>query len=394
MRIACINYQPITLYKDQGWSCERLSNYYNPSNVASNVKIFAYNDCDWVISPNVEVCGYQRFSELSRKCSEYKPDIIRCYEAFHPYSDYALILSLQLNIPSYLSLHDARVVYHPRLAAFSMITAYTENLARKASLSLGREVEVQHNGIDSHIFRPKEPSYIDQRVLNAKYRIFTVGRNDPVKNISTAMEATTILSKQLPSVCHVLAGPGTEAIKYDGVHMGLGSTTEHLIAEYLNWSCCFLQVQTVTDLGMAACEALMCGRPVVVTGDTSGNAQYYINEDKGILIPLAKAKDAHHIATGLQHCLINTYDSNKIANWASGIFDAEMTRHQEANRYITTVFSKHQQHLSNVHNLLMFMRLELMTRDIREAILSLVSQNITKSWRRWLDRIWNKLAHA
>lgn len=334
MRIACINYQPVSLYRDIGWSSERLGLYYNPNTVAEEVYVFAHQDRDWQVSPTVRVSGFRSFGELQRKCKAFRPDIIRCYEAFRPFCDYALILALTLGIPSYLSLHDQRVLYYPGLAAFTVITAYTETLAEKAARRLQRDVETQLNGVDSQVFVPRLPESIDQQVAHAGHRIFTVGRDDPVKNVSTAVEATRILSGRLDSVAHVIAGPGTERIAFDGIHLGLGALTDEMIVNYLNWCSCFLQVQLVSDIGMAATEALMVGRPVVVSGDPGGNAKYLIDKSRGILIPLEKAKDAQFTADALQKCLDGPYDCERIRKWAVEVFDAGKLRRIEAERYL------------------------------------------------------------
>jgi glycosyltransferase involved in cell wall biosynthesis len=221
-----------------------------------------------------------------------------------------------------------------------VITAYTPTVARNAAQALNRSVDVQLNGIDSQLFCSKTPSFIDERVAHAEYRIFTVGRNDPVKNMDTAIKATRLLSERIGSVAHVVAGPGTEHIAFDGVHLGVGSLGEAMIVEYLNWCSCFLQVQLVSDLGIAACEALIVGRPVIVTGDLCGNAETPIDAQKGTLIPIEKAKDANYVAHELQRCLEASYDSSKIRNWAIKVYDAEHLSEKEAERYMRLISAR------------------------------------------------------
>jgi hypothetical protein len=128
-----------------------LQHYYNPADVAHEVCVFAHYDNDWEIAPKVRVSGFQSFNELSEKIKAFQPNVIRCYEAFRPFCDYALALAAQLKIPSYLSLHDGRLRYHRRLARFDVITAYTPTVARNAAQALDRSVDVQLNGIDSVI---------------------------------------------------------------------------------------------------------------------------------------------------------------------------------------------------------------------------------------------------
>jgi glycosyltransferase involved in cell wall biosynthesis len=333
MKIACVNYEPVTLYRNQGWSSERLGRYYNPNDVAEEVSVFAYRDQDWKVSPSVKVSGWRSFKELERKCKAFNPDIVRCYEAFRPYSDCALLLAMSLRVPSYLSLHDNRLHYYSSLSEFSAITAYTETLAKKATKELRRTVETQLNGIYSKVFSPKVPLSIDPRVASKKYRLFTISRKDPVKNVETSIKATEILSKEVDSVAHVIAGPGTEDIAYDGVHLGLGPLTEQMIAEYLNWCSCFLQVQLISEIGMAAAEALMVGRPIITTGDSHGIAQYVIDARKGVIIPIEKVKDAEFIAHAISECLNSKYDYENIRKWAIERYDAEGLKQKEAERY-------------------------------------------------------------
>lgn len=316
---------------------KRLAHYYNPNDVADEVCVFAYKDQDWEMATNVRVSGFEYLGELERKCRAFHPDVIRCYEANRPYCDYALILALRLDVPSYLSLHDMSIRYYPRLADFTAVTAYTETLARRAARYLRREVETQLNGIDSNVFGPRTPTSIDKRVAHARYRVFTIGRDDPVKNINTAVRATGILSRKVDSLAHVVAGPGTEKIAFDGVHLGLGALPERMVLEYINWCTCFLQVQLVSDIGMAASEALMVGRPVILTGDQYGNARCLINESRGIIIPMEKVMDSEFLSEALYVCLNRRYNHDGIRKWAIETYDAKRLRRQEAERYLRLI---------------------------------------------------------
>lgn len=333
MRIACVNYEPITSYKDQGWSCERLGRYYNPAQVASEVLVMAYGDRNWRVSETVTVEGYTSLADLRRQCASFRPDVVRCYEAVRPHCEHALLTALGLGVPSYLSLHDGRLQYPSPLARFTVVTAYTETLARVAAERLGRPVEVQLNGIDADLFQSSAAAFIDPRIASARYRILTVMRDDPVKNVDTAIKATTILAEKLGSVAHVVAGPGSERIPFDGVHLGLGPTRDRTIVDYLNWSSCFLQVQLVGDLGMAATEALMVGRPLVATGDDAGNTKLHVDTSNGVLIPIDRVRDAVCVADALHTCLGREYDYAAIRRRAVATFSEESLRVREGERY-------------------------------------------------------------
>jgi hypothetical protein len=214
LKIACVNYEPVSAYHNQGWSSERLGRYYNPHDVAEKVYVFANKDHDWNVSSTVTVSGYRSFKNLEQKCKAFDPDIIRCYEAFRPNSDYALLLAMKLGIPSYLSLHDNRVKHHSLLSQFTVITAYTETLAKKVQKELQRKVETQLNGIPSDIFRPE--SLCKVQLIHESLRL-NIGylrseEKTPSKISTTQIRATEILSEKIASVAHVIAGPGSEDI--------------------------------------------------------------------------------------------------------------------------------------------------------------------------------------
>jgi glycosyltransferase involved in cell wall biosynthesis len=333
-KIAVINYEAISLYKNQGWSIKRLEHYYNPNNVAKQVWIFARGDQDWEISPKVKVFGYQTFMDLQQKCKAFNPNVIRCFEAFRPNSDYALLIAMMLRVPSFLSLHDNRVQYSSHIPEFSVITGCSETIAARAENLLNREVETQlYPDIDPDVFTPREPVSIAPQVALAKFKIFTITRKDPVKNMETQIKATKLLSEKIGSVAHVIAGPGSDDIEYDGVHLGVGSLSQNMIADYMNWCDCFLQVQYIPEISHAPAEALTVGKPVIITGDQSGIAQKVIDDHRGILIPMAKVPDAEYIANALFECSRRKYNRRDIREWAVQRYGSELQEQLEAQRY-------------------------------------------------------------
>jgi len=333
MRILCVNHEPITLYHDQGWSLERLARYYNPGKVAERVLICALGDREWTIGPAVQVRGFRSLRELDQDARRFSPDVIRCYEAVRPFADWALRVAGRRRIPSYLSLHNAITVYHPSQRDYTVVTGYTDTAARRAERMLGRPVEVQLNGIDDETFAPVAAPRIDPRLPNATIRVFTIGRPDPVKNVATAVEATRLLAERGLSVAHVIGGPGSEQIEFDGVHLGMGPLTEVEIAAYLTWSTCFLQVQRVSDIGMAAAEALVLGRPVVHTADADGNALGMLGEQLAVLVPSERVTDPETIAEAVLFAAGRTWDHDAIRRFGVSTFGEGALRTQEAERY-------------------------------------------------------------
>ena len=340
MKLCCINYQPVSLYYEQGWSKERLAKYYNPDWIAEPCFIFAYNDHDWDISRTVRVIGWKTPEELLEKVESFAPDIIRCYEANQPFATFTLRIAKKLGVPSYLSLHDSRKVqiYDPELADYSVITAYNQALADRASEFFDREIEVQRNGVPANVFKIKTAYIPDWRLSSANFRIFTIGRDDPVKNIPAMTKAVQLLADTWSDyrIAHVLAGPGLENIKNidrNLTQIGVGKTAQNVIVGFLNWANVFLQVQQVPDIGVAHMEAWMCGCPVMLAGDNNSESTKIVTPKLGTVIPMDKMEDELFIADELGTLLSRKFDREKIRAWAVDNFGVIKQQAQEAKRY-------------------------------------------------------------
>ena len=330
MRIACVNYQAVSLYHDQGWSKERLSQYYNPCGVAEEVRVFAYEDTDWQVSDTVHVDGWNDVVRLVDSIREYDPDIIRCYEANYPFCIIALRVANAFGIPSYLSLHDRRKEIVDELKNYTVITAYNYGLKRSVSVRLGREVELQLNGIDENVFKPG----VYPSENHDKFHVFTVGRDDPVKNIPDMVKATGILDESLggDKIVHIIAGPGLGNMGKRSVHFFTGSTDEADIVRYLNWCDCLFMVQTVPDLGMAQTEPLFVGKPVVVPFESDGGSSI-LDENMARFVPIGMVHSPEYMANVLYDCLTSKFDPEYIRNFAIEHFSASICRRKEADRY-------------------------------------------------------------
>lgn len=383
IRIACVNHEPISRYRDQGWSAQRLSDYYNPASVAEAVCVFCPGESDWQVSPSVRAARFESFRDLKARCEAFAPDVIRCYEAYTPFAGFALMLSLSLDVPSYLSLHDGRVPRRSLIAGFTTITAYTGPIAEVAARDLGRPVETQLNPVNPELFRPRAPRSIDPRVAEARHRVFTIGRIDPVKNLDVMMQATGLASQRIGPIAHVIAGPGTERFGFDGTHLGIGPAEEETVCDYLNWASVFLQVQLVPDVGMAATEALMVGRPVILTGDSSGNAKDVVGPANGDLVALGDVADPGTIARTLERVLQTSYDRERIRAQAVNVYGIDSLRSQEATRYRNLVRGNSARH-GRAHQLVN--RLRMASLGARELALPRLRRSASSAVRgvlRW-----------
>lgn len=331
-KLAIINYQAIKLYHSQGWSKERLSTYYNPENIFDEVCIYAFQEPGisisdkngWHISDHIYVHPFHEFNTVFEQIKTFQPQVIRCYECNLPFALFTLKAAQKFDIPSYLSLHDSRKYPDFCLKDYTVITAYNDQVAKNAMLILNRPIEIQLNGIDSQFFSLQPDPKIG---LYHTHRIFTIGRDDPVKNMDTMITATAMFNSQTKeSVKHVLAGPGTQKMVVDSlIHDGYGSATEIKIRDYLQWANCFFQVQLVPDIGMAHTEALMMGIPIITTAQ--------IPKFIGIQIPLDNARNTSKLANALHSFFSYNYNSKHIRQWAIEQYDNKNLQKKEAERY-------------------------------------------------------------
>lgn len=344
MKIACINYQPVSLYRDQGWSIERLGNYYNPTGVANEVLVAAYEEKTAFDFPqNVHVEGYLTQSDLNKIVVDFKPDVIRCYEANYPFCLMALNLARQMNVPSYLSLHDSRKRHVRQLADYTVITAYTETVQRMAKARTGKDVELQLNGIDSKFFDPTIVSEDDVKLTKLRlgikdcdFLIYTIGRDDPLVNIPVQCKAVDLFRKVSGvDAQFVISGPGFEDGRLNdlGFVHAIGKTTQADIRAIHSISNCFMQVRIVPEISMAVTEALMMGVPVIhASGDeTEKRLRWPIG------ITVDDPSDPYMIADYLEF-LWRNLDEAKAAsknrrNMTVSTYDEEMWRKWEADRY-------------------------------------------------------------
>lgn len=346
MRIACINHQPVSLYKNQGWSDERLAQYYNPCNVAKRCLVLAFKEeKPWSPSSSVDVESFRTAEDVHNKLKKFRPDVIRCYDVNEPFSDIVLDTANGLGIPSYLSLHNSWKLVPIKLFGYTVITAYTETFAKAVWLHLGREVEIQRNGVDSRFFDSKNCSmreihhfaiHTTIQFGHPDWIVFSVGRNDPVKNIDRIVLAVEAFRKKTSvDVAFVVAGPGLER-----GHFGhpwayeIGMTSQKNIRNMLFMSDCFFQVQLVPEISMACIEALMMRVPVINAAncETSGILKWPIGLTTSVVDDHESMADTMEF---LWHNRKAATEAGKLRRrTAMDLFDSAIVRRQEADRYI------------------------------------------------------------
>lgn len=348
MKIACINYQPVSLYRDQGWSTERLDNYYNPTGVADDCLVLAFQEKEPItLSLSVKVEGFESRADIDRKLGMFRPDVLRCYEANYPFCLMALDVVKDLGIPSYLSLHDSRKHYDRKLSGYTVITAYSETVARTAKARLGREIEVQFNGVDSELFDPDpewtlaydvEETFKKHKINyeNFDFVVYTIGRvGDPLHNMENLVAAMDLFRKKSGRrACLIVSGFGfgPESFDEDWI-FPIGKTKETEIRDILSISDCFLQVRTMPEICMAQTEAMMMGVSLIAAG--SHETDRIINWPFGLT--LRNIYDYESIADHLLFLSFNMETaraaSQERRRRAVERFDMDRLREREAERY-------------------------------------------------------------
>ncbi len=347
MKIACINHQPVSLYIDRGWSKERLANYYNPDMVADEVIVAAGKEPKpFDLSENVHIVGYRSSEELANIVNHFQPDIIRCYESNYPLSELSLDLASAAKIPSYLSLHDSRKEYTKALSGYTVITAYTESVQRRASAYIGREIELQRNGVDSTFF---DPSLVDRKkaILDAEnngidldydFLIYTIGGIGYVENINAQVHAVRLFKEASKlNVKLIISGPELNEIKWkelgaDFVY-AIGSTSQSTVRSIYSLADCFMQVKCVPEIGMATTEALMMGVPIIhLNGE---EASRIIKWPLGLMVDSFDSPQA--IADVVEFMYYNIDNAKEASHLrrsiAIDLYDIGKLRKMEANRY-------------------------------------------------------------
>ncbi len=344
MRIACVNYQAVSLYRDQGWSVERLGNYYNPANVADKVLVAAYEETDPFDMPqNVHVEGYNSQQDLEKLIFDFNPDVVRCYEANYPFCMMALNAAQKLNVPSYLSLHDSRKSHVKQLSGYTVITAYTETVQKMVKARVGKDIELQLNGIDSKFFDSSLVSPDEVKLLHFNleigsydFLIYTIGRNDPLLNTENQCKAIEVFKASTGvDVKFIISGPGFENGQLDHFDFvrPIGKTTQSDIRAIHTFADCFMQVRIVPEISMAVTEAMMMGVPIIhaAGNETEKKIQWPI----GLIIdnPNDPSMMADHIEFMWRNIEEAKAVSEKRRMSTIAEYDEDMWREKEAQRY-------------------------------------------------------------
>lgn len=155
--------------------------------------------------------------------------------------------------------------------AFAVSEALATEMRRWLPGAVGRRVGVLRNGVDPQLFTPAARHTPDPR----RPRVGAIGVFRPVKDPESLLSAFAGLRAAVPGAELHLVGDGELAARVrdrcaalgiaDAVHQH-GALDRTGLAEFLRETCDVLAISSrVETFGLAALEALACGKPVVST---------------------------------------------------------------------------------------------------------------------------------
>lgn len=156
------------------------------------------------------------------------------------------------------------------------------------------EAKVIPNGIELNIFKKSSPDLFRKIYdIDSTRPIITIaGRLDKGKNFEMAVEAISIIKKQIPGILLVVIGDGTVRKKIEGlvIRLGLqqnvlltGFVPKETIASAHKAAKLSLMLSVVDNLPTVAIEAIACGKPMIALDDASVKLIVYDNIN-GLLV--------------------------------------------------------------------------------------------------------------
>lgn len=158
-------------------------------------------------------------------------------------------------------------------------------------LGVEREIKVIHVGMDTTLFRPKEPTgeYLPEGPIN----ILTVARLRKYKGLEFLIEAIKSLKDRMPDVKLSILGKGTEKANLKKLvkKLGLEQNVEFVDEPVPNYKMPFVygdcdiyvQPSIIEPYGIAVLEAMACGKPVIGT-KVSGMRDTIRDGETGVLV--------------------------------------------------------------------------------------------------------------
>jgi len=211
---------------------------------------------------------------------EIDASLIRSFNADHA-AELGLIIREELKIPLVISVHNMPRVTDTVKEADSLV-CISECLRDKCIKEYRvnpERIALIPDGVDMNFFNPKKENEINNVVdlkYHKKYKILSVGRINPQKNLGNLLESIKYIKDELKNVCHLHLGIGTledtkkiielkNSLGLNNVSYFLGGKQKRELPFYYSWADTTLFPSIYEGLGRVSIESLACGVPVVTT---------------------------------------------------------------------------------------------------------------------------------
>jgi glycosyltransferase involved in cell wall biosynthesis len=240
------------------------------------------------------------------------PQLIHCHCAI-PAGALGSNIAKKLNIPIVITEHQHIIFDYFNHRDWIAAKAAYASAARVAAVSEFQRQMLLMNGaqtapivignlVDDQIF-----PLAGESASGAEIRLLFVGLASPLKDYGTffraigrlrvlanAHVAVKILCQDTPQRREELCARA--AAELSGVDVEIvSSATRYEVAGLLAWSKMLVSTSVAETFGVAVCEALMCGRPVVTTA-SGGVSDFVSSGVNGLVVPIG---DADAIAHGI-----------------------------------------------------------------------------------------------
>jgi L-malate glycosyltransferase len=212
---------------------------------------------------------------INKIVKDYDPDIIRAFNT-HFAGELGKIIKDNYKIPLVISAHDPSRLTKIVEEADSLvcISENLKNICLENYQINEKKITIIPDAIDMNYFYPRKNTEIG---FDAKYKILSVGRIVPSKNIENLLESIKYVKEEFgKDIKHIHLGKGSdEAIKkIENLRDNLGlKDISHFLGEvhktqlpnYYSWADVYSLPTLWEGLGRAQIEALACGTPVLTT---------------------------------------------------------------------------------------------------------------------------------
>lgn len=217
----------------------------------------------------------KEFDNASEIINNYNPSLVRAFNT-HFAGELGSIIKSKYKIPLVISVHDPSRLTSVIESADSLI-CISEDLKNKCleKYSIGEDkIKVIPDGVDMDFFYPRKNNFIE---FQGKYKILSVGRIVPSKNIENLLKSLVYVKEELgEDISHLHLGKGGQSDLNKLIELredlGLGRITSFLggkhkteLPFYYSWADVYSLPTLWEGLGRAQIESLACGTPVLTT---------------------------------------------------------------------------------------------------------------------------------